>query len=221
MALERLKHTVAHLAPLTRLLFGVRVPHRTEQGHWDFSTLALFDELKKRVKPGRRILELGTGEVGTLSIAVARLVPAHYLALDLAEEAVRSAGVVAFANQVSVEFLRSNLLSALHPDRAFDLTFFNPPYVPRSLSTRWEPLGEPARVWDGGVDGLEVIRSFFVEAATRGSRLGTILIGFNRRSVSEEALALIGGANGFSLRAVSRSWHPGTVAIFEWSQGAA
>ncbi len=214
MALERLKRTVARAAPLTRLLFGVRVPHRTEQGHWDFSTLILFDELRKRAKPGQRILELGTGEVGTLSVALARLIPAQYLALDIAEEAVLSARKVASANHVTVEFLKSNLLAAVPNDGRFDLTFFNPPYLPRALSVRWKRLGEPSRVFDGGEDGLEVIRKFFLEAAGWGPRLGTILIGFNRRSVSEVAVAEIGRVHGFRPAGRSRAFHPGTVLAF-------
>ena len=217
MALERLKRAVAHLAPLTRFLFGVRVPHLTEQGHWDFATLVLFSELKKRVSPGSRVLELGTGEAGTLSIAMARRVSAHYLALDLAEEAVGSARRVATANDVTVEFLRSDLLAAVPPDREFDLTFFNPPYLPRTQSDQWKPFGEPSRVFDGGEDGVDVIRRFFAEAAHRGPRLGTILIGINRQAVSEAAVARIAIATGFSPAGVSRALHPGTVLAFKAS----
>ncbi|MEO8500966.1 MAG: methyltransferase [Vicinamibacteria bacterium] len=199
---------------MTRLLFGVRVPHQTAQGHWDFSTLVLFDELRKRVRPGARVLEIGTGEAGTLSVAMARLVPATYLALDVAEEAVQSAQAVAAANGVTVEFLRSDLFSALPAGRSFDLTFFNPPYVPRAMSRQWKTLGEPARVWDGGEDGLDVIRRFFSEGQGRAERLGTVLVGFNRRAVSADAVARIAGAHGFGEIHRSRAAHPGTVVMF-------
>jgi methylase of polypeptide subunit release factors len=214
LALERLKRSIARAAPLTRLLFGVRVPHRTEQGHWDFSTLVLFDELRKRVKPGQRILELGAGEIGTLSVAIARLVPAQYLALDIDEEAVQSARRVALANDVSVEFRQSDLFSAVPPDAVFDFTFFNPPYVPRTLSAGWKPLGEPSRVWDGGEDGLDVIRRFWIEAGLRGSRLGAVLMGFNRNSVSEPQIQALAQAQGFSMTGITRALHPGTVSAF-------
>ena len=215
MALERLKRGIARVAPLTRLLFGVRVPHPTAQGHWDYSTLVLFDELKRRVRPGVRVLELGTGEAGILSIALARRSPGHYLALDIAEEAVLSARKVAAANDVRVDFLQSDLLAALPPDRSFDLTFFNPPYVPRALSARWKTLGEPSRVWDGGEDGLEVIRKFWIAASERGSTLGTILLGFNRSSVPEADIATLGRAAGFNVVAERKALHPGTVFAFE------
>ena len=218
MALERLKRRVAHAAPLTRLLFGVRVPHTTEQGHWDFSTLVLFDELKRRLSPGHRVLELGTGEVGTLSVAMALRIPAHYLALDIAEEAIQSARRVAEANHVRVEFLQSNLLSEVALDRSFDLTFFNPPYVPSALSSRWKGLAEPARVWEGGEDGLEVIRKFWTAAGKRGSLLGTILLGFNRRSVDEVQIEALARAQGFSAIGVKRAFHPGTVMSFRASR---
>ena len=215
MALERLKRAVARSAPLTRLLFGVRVPHPTEQGHWDYSTLVLFHELRKLITPGARVLEMGTGEAGTLSVALARLVPATYLALDLAEEAVQSARRVAAANGVSVEFLQSDLFSAFPLDRSFDLTFFNPPYVPRTESARWKALGEPARVWDGGEDGLDVIRKFWSAAEQHGPCLGTILMGFNRKSVPEARVEALARASGFSVVGAKRAIHPGTVLSFQ------
>lgn len=214
MALERLKRTVARSAPLTRLLFGVRVPHPTTQGHWDFSTLVLFDELRGRIRPGASVLEMGTGEAGTLCVALARRIEATYLALDLAEDAVESARLVAEANGVRVEFLQSDLFSSLPADRSFDLTFFNPPYVPRALSVRWKSLGEPARVWDGGPDGLDVIRKFWAGTALHRARLGTILMGFNRKSVPESEVEALARANGFLRIGVRRAVHPGTVLVF-------
>lgn len=214
MALEGLKRAVARSPRLTRLLFGIRVPSNTAQGHWDYSTLVLFDELRKRAKPGQRVLELGTGETGTLSIALARLVPGTYLALDIAADAVASARRVAAGNAAAVEFLQSDLFTAVPEDRVFDVTFFNPPYVPRALGARWGTLGEPSRVWDGGEDGLDVIRKFWKAAEPRGARLGTILMGFNRRSVPETEVEALARGSGFVSAGVRRAVHPGTVLAF-------
>lgn len=215
MALEGLKRAAARHPALTRWLFGIKVPPGTAQGHWDFSTLALFAELKERVEPGQRILELGTGETGTVSVAMARRVRAQYLALDIDEGALASARRVATANAVSVLFLQSDLLSAVPADQTFDLTFFNPPYVPRSLSAQWKALGEPSRVWDGGEDGLDVIREFWIAAGERGGSLGTILMGFNRKSVSAKEVEDLARARGFALVGTRRAVHPGTVHVFE------
>jgi methylase of polypeptide subunit release factors len=215
LAFERLKRTAARSAPVTLLLFGVRVPRRADQGRWDFSTLILFRELKNRLKPGQRILELGTGESGTLSVAMARLVPAQYLAIDISAEAIASAKQVAADNRVTVEFRQSDLFSAVPDTRRFDLTFFNPPYVPRAQAEKWKPYGEPSRVYDGGEDGLDVIRRFFLEAEPRASTLGTILIGFNRRLVTEEAIIEIARSRAFRRTGVSRALHGGTVLVFE------
>jgi len=212
---------VARAAPLTRLLFGVRVPHPTSQGHWDYSTVVLFHDLKGRIRPGARVLELGTGEAGILSIALARRIKGSYLALDIAEDAVLSARKVAAANGVAVEFLQSDLFSSVPEDRSFDFTFFNPPYVPRAFSARWKTLGEPARVWDGGEDGLDVIRRFWVAAGERRARLGMIFMGFNRKSVPEAAIVTLARGSGFTLVAGSRAGHPGTALGFEASRDQA
>lgn len=214
MALERLKRTVARSAPLTRLLFGIRVPSNTAQGHWDYSTLVLFDELRRRAKPGQRVLEMGTGETGTLSVALARRVSGTYLALDVAEDAVASARRVAEENAASVEFLQSDLFAALPAHRDFDITFFNPPYVPRARSIQWRTLGEPARVWDGGEDGLDVIRKFWKAAEPLGGRLGAVLMGFNRKSVPEAGVEALARASGFAVTGAKRALHPGTVLAF-------
>ena len=215
MALEGLKRAAARSAPLTRLLFGIRVPSSTAQGHWDWSTLVLFDELKKRAKPGQRVLEIGTGETGTLSVALSRLTAGSYLALDIAEDAIASARRVAAENHAEVEFLQSDLFAAVDGERTFDLTFFNPPYVPRAKSASWKTLGEPARVWDGGEDGLDVIRRFWIAAEKPGPRLGTILMGFNRQSVPEKEIETLASASGFSVVGVNRAFHPGTVLSFQ------
>lgn len=205
---------MARAAPLTRLLFGIRVPIATEQGHWDFSTLALFDELRRRSKSGQRVLEIGTGEAGTLSIALARLVPGRYLALDIAEEALTSARRVAEANGVVVEFAHSDLLSSVPEDRSFDLTFFNPPYLPSTLSAQWKTLGEPSRVWNGGEDGLDVIRRFWTAAGRRPVSLGLVLIGFNRHTVAEADVVALAREAGFTHVGSRKAIHPGTVLAF-------
>lgn len=214
MAFQRLKRALPHAAFLTRILFGVRVPHATAQGHWDYSTLVLFSVLKKWVRPGQRVLELGTGEAGILSIALARRIEARYVALDVAEEAVESARRVAAANSTTVEFRRSELFSAVDLNEAFDIVFFNPPYLPRRQGGAWRGLGEPPRVWDGGEDGLEVIRRFWVEAGARREKLGTILLGFNRHAVGEPRVVELAAAQGFDSIATTRALHPGTVAAF-------
>jgi len=87
--------------------------------------------------------------------------------------------------------------------------------VPRAKSARFKALGEPARVWDGGEDGLDVIRSFWAAARERGSRLGTILLGFNRSSVSEVQVVALAHAAGFTLIAGRKALHPGTAFVFE------
>ena len=220
MALKRLKRTLPHLAPLTRALFGVRVPHPTSQGHWDYSTLVLFSELKKRVRPGHRVLELGTGEAGILSIAMAGRIRANYLALDVAEEAVTSARVVAAANKVEVEFRQSDLFAAVSADEEFDIVFFNPPYLPQSQSDFWRGQGEPARVWDGGVDGLDVIRRFWIEAGARRQKIATVLLGFNRKAVTEARVAGLGLRQGFAVTDSIRAFHPGTVMVFSGAEVA-
>jgi methylase of polypeptide subunit release factors len=76
-------------------------------------------------------------------------------------------------------------------------------------------LGEPPRVWGGGEDGLEVIRRFGTEAGQAGRTLGAILIGINRRSVSQTEVEALAHAQNFTLVSTTKSLHPGMVLAFE------
>lgn len=212
--LDALKRAVARSPGVTKLFFGIRVPRSTQQGHWDYSTLVLFSELRRVIRAGHRVLEMGTGETGTLTVALARRTPARYTALDLEEATLKSASRVAADNGVTGDFVQSDLFSALPLDATFDVVFFNPPYVPHSRSKNWKALGEPSRVWDGGADGLDVIRRFWAQAEGRAGRLGVVLMGFNRQSVSEASIESLARQRGFTRRKTRRALHPGTVMTF-------
>lgn len=172
---------------LTRLLFGVRVPSAARQAHWDLATLLLRRVLARRVRPGDRVLEVGCGEAGVLSVWL-RLRGAEVTALDIAEEAVAGTRRTAAANGVTLDVRRSDLLQALRPDESFAIVFFDPPFVPSRLG---EAAGltreEPRRVWDGGPDGTAVIQRF-LELGARLPATTLVLLGFNGRLVDTRAI---------------------------------
>ncbi len=197
----------------TRLLFGVEVPAPTAQAHWDLTTLVLRHALDRMATPGMRVLEMGCGEVGVLSIHAARRHAAAVLATDVDKDAIRAAGVSFTRNGAVVETRVSDLFDAIRPDEAFDLVLFNPPYVPTPFGDA-RHLDEPRRVWDGGADGANVIRRFLTAVSARRQPGTIVLLGFNARHVGEEVVAAEAAARGLAVRGrVAPWWSPSVVFV--------
>jgi methylase of polypeptide subunit release factors len=172
---------------LTRLLFGVRVPAAARQAHWDLVTLVLRRVLARIVRRGDRVLEVGCGEAGVLSVWL-RLRGAEVTAFDIAEEAVAGTRRTAAANGVTLDVRCSDLLQALRPDESFDIVFFDPPFVATALGEAAHLAPEePRRVWDGGPDGTTVIQRF-LEPCARLPRTTMVLLGFNGHLVDAKAI---------------------------------
>lgn len=198
---------------MTRLLFGVDAPAATEQGHWDLTTLVLRRALDRLATPGVRMLEMGCGEVGVLSIHAARRHAATVLAADVSADAVGSARRSFARNGVAIETRLSDLFGAIRPDEGFDMILFNPPYVPTSFGEA-RRLEEPSRVWDGGADGADVIRRFLAEARNRLAPRTRVLLGFNARHVSERVVAAeVASRRLVLLGRVALWWNPSVVLV--------
>jgi release factor glutamine methyltransferase len=198
---------------MTRLLFGVDAPGATGQAHWDLTTLVLRSALDRLATPGVRMLEMGCGEVGVLSIHAARRHAATVLAADVSADAVVAARQSFARNDVAVETRVSDLFGAIRPDEVFDLIVFNPPYVPTSSGAA-RHLAEPPRVWDGGADGADVIRRFLAEARGRLAPRTRVLLGFNARHVGEGVVAAEVASRRLALLGrVARWWSPSVVFV--------
>ena len=124
------------------------------------------------------VLDLGTGS-GCLALALAQATPrARVLALEIAPVALEVARANARRLQLEdrIEFLESDLFSALPPERsgAADLIVANPPYIDPALRTTLQVEvrdHEPAGALFAADAGRAVIRRIIV-AAPRWRRPG-------------------------------------------------
>ncbi|MDT8357958.1 MAG: class I SAM-dependent methyltransferase [Methanomicrobiaceae archaeon] len=121
---------------------------------------AVLDE----VRPGDRVLEIGTGS-GYIAAEIAPRV-ARMTATDINPHAVMS------ARARGVEAVCTDLFSGLAGP--FDLVLFNPPYLPTEPEDRIEDWLEYAL--DGGATGRGVIERFFEDVDRVLAPFGRILL---------------------------------------------
>jgi release factor glutamine methyltransferase len=126
-------------------------------------TYLLLDAAKKEVKPGDRVLEIGTGS-GHISRELA--LESDVVATDINPHAVLC------AHCSGVDVVRSDLFAGIRG--TFDLILFNPPYLPTLPEERIDDWLEYAL--DGGETGRIVIERFASEVGRVLAPGGRILL---------------------------------------------
>jgi release factor glutamine methyltransferase len=112
-------------------------------------TFLLLRAALEEIKPGDRVLEVGTGS-GTVAAGLTGLPGTRVVATDINPHAVLC------ARNAGVDVLRTDLFAALRG--IFDLILFNPPYLPTLAEERIDDWLEYAL--DGGESGRVVIEQF-------------------------------------------------------------
>jgi len=110
-------------------------------------TVLLLDAARAEVRPGDRVLEVGTGS-GIIAAEIARI--ARVVATDINPHAVLR------ARGAGVDVVRTDLTAGIRGP--FDLVLFNPPYLPTQPEERVNDWLEYAL--DGGESGRTVIERF-------------------------------------------------------------
>jgi release factor glutamine methyltransferase len=110
-------------------------------------TYLLLDAARAEVKPGDRVLEVGTGS-GLIAAELARVT--GVVATDINPHAAFC------AREKGIEVVQSDLFCGIRS--TFDLILFNPPYLPTQPEERIDDWLEHAL--DGGLNGRVVIGRF-------------------------------------------------------------
>jgi release factor glutamine methyltransferase len=126
-------------------------------------TCLLLEAALAEVKPGDRVLEVGTGS-GLIACEIAKIVPV--VATDINPHAAVS------ARNCGVEVIRTDLFAGICG--MFDVVLFNPPYLPTLPEEKIDDWLEYAL--DGGESGRVVIERFAVEVNRILSPCGRILL---------------------------------------------
>jgi len=171
-------------------------------------TEILCEEALRRLKPGARVLDIGTGS-GALAISIAKLGrDVHVTAVDISDTALAIAKGNAERNGAEVRFVKSDCFSALAGE-TFDLIVSNPPYIDRFDMTGLMPevLQEPELALFGGEDGLDFYRRISREAGVYLKEGGALLfeIGYKQK---DDVSALLAQHIGepFALKDYGDNW---------------
>lgn len=129
-------------------------------------TECLVEEVRKKVKPGDRILDVCTGS-GCIVISVQKLMKdqCHCFATDISEEALKVARSNAERLDADVTFWKGDLFESV--EGSFDCIVSNPPYIESKVIQGLEPEvreHEPMLALDGKEDGLFFYRKIIKEA---------------------------------------------------------
>jgi release factor glutamine methyltransferase len=111
------------------------------------------------------ILDMCTGS-GCIAISLAILMGAEVVAVDLSEEALKTAKDNARRLQAQVTWIQSDLFTQLTPHQ-YDILVSNPPYIPTGEIEKLMPevsCFEPKMALDGRDDGLYFYRKLAQEA---------------------------------------------------------
>ena len=171
-------------------------------------TEILVEKALAWMKPGARVLDIGTGS-GAIAVSLAKLGrPAQVTAVDVSDRALEIARRNAERNGAAVEFVKSDCFSALK-GRKYDMIVSNPPYISEDEMRGLMPevTREPELALFGGADGLDFYRRISREAPKYLNEGGCLLfeIGWLQKdAVSALVKAHIG--EPFALRDYGQNW---------------
>lgn len=129
-------------------------------------TEILFDLLKKYVKPGAVLADIGTGS-GAIAITAQLEFPAsRVLATDISQECTKITAQNAQQHSVSIKCFIGDLLEPLI-DQKIDVLLCNLPYVPDNFAINKAAQHEPKLALFAGKDGLDLYDNLFTQLSQR------------------------------------------------------
>lgn len=168
-------------------------------------TETLIGEALKVVKPGGRILDLGTGSGCIAVTLLAECATCNGVATDLSASALAVARGNAEALGVSgrLKLVQGDWFAPV--EQLFDLIVSNPPYIPAGDIARLDPDVrdfDPRGALDGGADGLEAYRRIAAGAGRHLAPGGQVMVEIGAGQA--EAVAAVFRSHGLGLQKASR-----------------
>jgi methylase of polypeptide subunit release factors len=170
----------------TRILYGSRMDPFWAISYWELGTLAMRQALRRDLKDGQRVLEIGTGPYAVLALWALSRWSLALLATDVDEQVVAHARHTAARNGRGLDVRSSDLFAAV--EGHFDVIFFIPPFTPtatvdaglgqRRLSE--EQLRLERLRSRGGERGFELLDRFLAGAPAHLAPGGRVYLAVSR-----------------------------------------
>ena len=140
-------------------------------------TEILVEKAKKYCDENKRVLDMCTGS-GAIAIAIKKETNAEVVGVDISQDALNLAKENAILNNAQIEFVKSDLFTALDGQK-FDLIISNPPYIKsediNGLQREVRDF-EPMLALDGGEDGLNFYREILKNAKNYLNENGVLIM---------------------------------------------
>jgi len=172
---------------------------------FDDTSLVLRKAIRLYCRQGDRVLDLGTGHIGLLAVYCARAHGAQVVGVDVNQEFLENARLVARASQVpDIDFVQSDWFSRV--EGTFDLIVGNIPYVPTDRRQFLRHVNDYPEVWDGGSTGTTQVRKVLTDVNRYLRPSGLFLLGLNVDCVPRETiLTLIASSEHLDLQRIVKS----------------
>lgn len=159
-------------------------------------TELLVENALKVISKESSVLDLCTGS-GCIAVAIKKQSDAEVTAVDVSSDALALAKENARINNANVNFVLSDLFSALE-DKKFDVIVSNPPYIKsadiENLQREVKDF-EPKLALDGGNDGLDFYRIIAQKSLDFLNENGVLLLECGEDQAKEVASLLSGFTN--------------------------
>jgi methylase of polypeptide subunit release factors len=191
---------------VTRLLFGSWMePHRAIS-FWELGTVAMQSALRRDLRDGMRVLEIGTGPYGVLALWALSTWSLDLVATDVDEQLVAQAVRTARRNALMLDARCCDLFDGIEGE--FDVIWFFPPFTPAAtvdaeLRRRRTTGAEEIRLERlrscGGEGGWELMDRFLAGAPSRLAPEGRVYLSVNRHHQRDGTVAALLPRHGLTL----------------------
>ena len=197
-ALQALSLPIYRSRRIAQAIFPISFfPTGPKDYYFDITTVVLVQRVAPRIHKNDHLLDLGTGAHAVVGLSLWKRIGCRVTCSDINPDLVDLAAKNIAENRAPLEVIHSRLFADV--TAAFNVVVFNPPYVPadQAVGSRLAKLRRTQ--FDGGDDGMRVIREFLDDLANR-SVPTCAYMGINRLCVpSERILALIRDHSSLSL----------------------
>ena len=204
MAANRAARRLLYRSPLcARALFGTWLEPCDDLSFFELCTVVMRRALARDLRPGMRVLEVGTGPYAVLSLWAVKRFGVDIVGTEIEPSWAERARKLAARNGTRLEIRTTDIVAGV--DGPFDAVWFVPPFISRSrfddvVASGWTGDARTLELLAlrsvGGEEGSELIARFYADVVTRLSERGRTYVAYNNRHVDDERVTFHARAAG-------------------------